>query len=284
MLRVAYVLLTSTVLILAPLSGVDAQGTSEDITIVAILRMAAQEAEKGPDEKSRIISRDRVALTMVKTGQAASFGSYVDDARKARQRMETVLAQRDEVDAFNLELEARARQAFLAGDVERAKDILGQCRTKTPVTPSRCAPIEWDYTDGQFKATFVMWEVEEGRFGAALQRLKTIVWYPPARAIGLILLGSYVVGGDSEKIKELRQLAEEAGGVFESCILMVPSSPNTVEDAAVIRMLACDGQAQSALGLALSRPYQDWRLGALLVIAEGLAGIPGLSSLGLQYY
>jgi hypothetical protein len=282
MRRIAYVLLASTVLMLAHLGGVCAQNVPADITVISVLTMAKEEAEKAPDEESRTTLRWLVAMSLQTTGHMALFGSYIDDLRKAQEQRESVKAQRDDIDKFNFEVEANAKRAFLSGDIDRAKEILGQCR-HTGLAPSRCGNGEWGFLTGPVDSMlFIRWEIEHGRMDAAFHRLKTIEWLPELRAINTVGVGAYVAAGNREKILELRQLAEAAGGKFDSCIMTPPSSRlmgdfPSLESAAVIRKMACDGQARAALDRALSETDLGLRTRALCVVAEGLAGIPGVS-------
>jgi hypothetical protein len=265
-----------------------ARDVPAEITVVSVLTMAKEEAEKGRDEAFRATLRGKVALSMRITGQAAAFGSYVRDAWIATLERETREAQQDEAKVFNLEFLAKAKQTFLDGDVEQAKEILRQCRTSA-WPPPRCAVGEWPPPSPSFHdILFIGWEIEEGRFDAAFHRLKATEWFPDLQAVVMVGVGPYVVAGDRDKLLELRRLAEAAGGRFDSCILIPPPSrfgtvPDSLESAAALRKLACDGEARAALDIALSRTDLVLRVGALLIVAEGLAGIPGVSFERLTY-
>jgi hypothetical protein len=279
MRRVAYVLF-ATVLMLVPLGSGGAQDVPADITILSVLTMAKQEAEKAPDEKARISLRYSVALAIEKTGHAASFGTYVADARSASQHRDSVNAAQSEITKFNLDVELRAKQAFLTGDVERAKAILNECRPYFP--PPRCGPGEWRVSDDWFDVPFVWWDIEAGRLEAAWDRVKTGKWIPRARGFVAVMIGPHAAAGDQDKIFELTRLAMRAGDRFDSCIMVVrfdlAAPPEPYGQAAEIRKLSFDGHARAALDLALSQQSVGPRTNALLVVAEGLAGIPGLSN------
>jgi hypothetical protein len=185
---------------------------------------------------------------------------------------------------FNLDVELRAKQAFLDGDVERAKEILNECRPYFP--PPRCGPGEWGVSYDWFDVPFLGWEIEAGRVDAAWDRVKTGKWIPRARGLVAVMIGPHAAAGDQDKIFELTRLAMRAGDRFDSCIMIVPPfnvalPPEPYGHAAEIRKLACDGHAQAALDTALSQQSVGPRTNALLVLAEGLAGIPGLSNEGL---
>jgi hypothetical protein len=287
MRRIAYVLLASTVLVLTPLGGGRAQDVPADITVLSVLTMAKEEAEKEPNETSRGTLRGKVALSMMRAGQATAFGSYVMDARTAHLEREMVEAQQDEAKTFNLEILAKAKQAFLAGNVEQAKEILGQCRMRV-WPPPRCSHGEWPSSRSVHDLLFLGWEVEEGRFDGAFERLKTIEWFPELRATAMVVIGPHVAAGNREKLVEVRRLAEAAGGRFDSCIMTPPPSrllgeAGPVENAAALRKLACDGEAKAALDRALSQSDVRLRINALLIVAEGLAGVPGSSFERLTY-
>jgi hypothetical protein len=202
--------------------------------------------------------------------------------REASQQQHALWAQQDETTRFNFDIEAKVKQAYLAGDVEQAKKIIDQCRLTFP--PARCKPFEWwgaDFLD----LMFMMWEAEDGRFAAALDRLKAMQWYPPElRALGLIAFGPHLARGDRTIILELKRLAEAAGGIFKSCVVQIWPTPYVPEfgTAAAIRKLACDGQVRAALHKAMSYENLRLRISALLVAAEGLAEIPGPAAETLQ--
>lgn len=282
MLRLVSVLSLALGLTLLDSGLAAAQDVPAEITVVSVLTMAKEEAEKGPDEESRVTLRGKVALSIRNAGQAAAFGNYVADARTALLEREAREAQQDEAKTFNLEILARAKQAFLAGDVEQAKEILRQCRTSA-WPPPRCANGEWPPPSASFHdVLFIGWDMEEGRLDGAFHRLKATEWFPDLRAMALVAIGPYVVAGDRDRLLEVRRLAEEAGGKFDSCILIPPPSrfgtvPDALENGAALRKLACDGEARAALDSALSRTNLVLRIGALLIVAEGLAGIPGVS-------
>jgi hypothetical protein len=219
-----------------------------------------------------------------KTGHTA-FGAYVKDARTGSRDREALSAAQAEITKFNFDLELRAKQAFLAGDVAQAKEILGQCRPHFP--PPRCGPGEWMISYDRFDLLFLGWEIDTGRFAAAWERVKTGKWIPRARGLVAVMMGPHAAAGDQEKIFELTRLAMRAGDRFDSCIMIVPPehwarAPEAFGDAAEIRKLACDGHAKAALEKALSQQSVWRRTNALLIVAEGLMGIPGLSNERLQ--
>jgi hypothetical protein len=268
---IAYFLLAS--LVLVPFSGARAQDAAADITVVSVLTMAKEEAKKAPDEEARIDLRFSVALSMMRTGETASFGAYALDARNAIRHREAVKAEHHETAKHNLETEGRAKQAFLAGEIEQARELLRQCR---PLWLSARCPHP--STLGPYlTALFLMWEVEAGRSAAAWQRLTTADWPPGMQARFLVNLGPSVAGGDRQRLLVLRQLAEIAGANFDSCIMMEPQLPATLGGGAKLRKLACDGHVTAALDIARVQRGSSLRTRTLLIIAEGMMGVPGLS-------
>jgi hypothetical protein len=272
MLRLVPVFSLAIALPLLASVGANTQDAPADITVVSVLTMAKDEAEKAPDEDARIDLRHRVARSMMKTGQTSSFGTYSYDARNALHRRDVLRAEHNETAKFNLEAEGKAKQALLAGDDERAMEFLRQCR---PLWLwHRCGSA---MTQGMAaKVLFTWWEIEEGRLAAAWHRLKAMEWPPEMQARMLINLGTYIAAGDRDKLLGLRQLVEAAGGKFESCV-MKEQFPDSVGSAAELRELACNGQMQSALDIARSQSGSGPRTHSLLVIAEGMAGVPGFS-------
>jgi hypothetical protein len=257
---------------------VRAQSVPAEITVVSVLTMAKEEAEKAPDEESRMKLRNGVASSLKRTGQQAAFGTYVTDAANAATRHAALKAEQDETDKFNFEILANAKLAFLAGDIEEARYILRQCRPAWP--PPYCSPA---YSRGVYEnGLFMLWEIQEGRSTAAWHRLRVAEWPAEMRVNTILFFGLYLAAGDPQKILEVRQLAEKAGGTSDSCIIKVPPRPgirtvHALGRATEIRKLACNGEARAALNIAFSYSDITLRTHAILNIAEGLAGVPGTS-------
>jgi len=142
--------------------------TGDEPTVFSVLVMAKEAAESGRNEAVRLPLRYRVAVSARITGQEAAFGEYVinaitgwefwDPFRSSPER----LAERQ-----HQKLEAEAKRAFLTGDAEGARRLLGerQCR------PGMCVSSAFS-----IDSLFLNWELETGDLSAATRRLRETDW------------------------------------------------------------------------------------------------------------
>ena len=277
-------------LVLTWLSALPQSGAAHaaEITVGAVLAIAKDEAEQATDETSRIELRAQVARAIRRTAHEAAFGDYVVAALAAKEALFASAARpKDDIDEHNLRIMQEARHAFLAGDVEGAKRLHGECKMKWP--PPSCSTGEsfLDYNvflDLQFLA----WEFEAGRYDAALQRLKSVAWPADVWQMTLLLGGHDLAAGDLRRIQEIRSLIRRSGLSITACIvdttsIFVPETvrgtvtkPRPLGEIAALRKLACEGRAEAALETARSFKTVRQRVNALVAISDGLAGIPGL--------
>src|SRR5262249_4422818 len=137
-------------------------------SVVSVLRMAADLAESAHHEATRSPLRYRVAVTIKKTRQELSFGSYVSDAISFWDTWDPRRTWIDrELEKRHASIEAEARKVLLAGDQDRAKLLLDQRGCKPPII--KCAHPNVD-------ALLLQWEIESGDLQAARQRLTTTDW------------------------------------------------------------------------------------------------------------
>ena len=280
---VALMLLTAC----AAVSAQDAQ-VPADISALSVLKMAKDEAERATDETTRATLRAHVATRIRRTGSEGAFGSYVTDALSAvSQGFPGARDDDDEIDRFNSEIEQQARQALLAGDSERAEQLLRRCRLENWWKRPSCAPSHFPGSlDVFFQVKFFFWESDAGHYDAALHRLKTASWPPEFRQSLLIHNGPFIAGDAPERRLEVAHLLRRSGIEVESCLVNAPTyvwytmsgqkPPTQIGDAAALRRLACTGQAQSAVASAQAENGLERRVTALGIVAEGLAQIPGL--------
>jgi hypothetical protein len=176
----------------------------------------------------------------------------------------------------------------LDGDERGASELINQCIPRLPGSP--CGPSDtFFYSQETFvQNLFLGWEVKAERFADALRRLKNTGWPPDFYQYMLVLLGPTIAGGDQGRSLQIQSLIKRSGLSIAACIvdatsIFVPESvrstatkPRPLGEVATLRKLACEGHAEAALEAARSFETVQKRLNALVVIAEGLAGIPGL--------
>lgn len=258
----------------------------ENVSAVSVLQLAKDEAERATDEVTRTWLRASVAGRIRRTGNEGAFGSYVSDALSANKRSIPRARDGDEIDKFNSEIEQQARQALLSGDFERAEQFMRRCRFEKWPPPS-CMPGELPVPlDVFFLLKFLGWETDAGHYDAALHRLKTASWPPELWQMLLVENGLVIAGDDPERRAEIARLLRKSGLEVELCIVKASTyfmytmfgrkPPTQTGDAAVLRRLACTGQAQAAIESARAESTIERRVAALGVVAEGLAQIPGL--------
>jgi hypothetical protein len=269
MRRIAYFLLASTILLLTPLGSLRAQDVPADITVVSVLTMAKEEAEKGRTEHQGAALRHRVARFIENTGRTSVFGNYVADATSAweaigfpswaGQHVARALSK-------NRANEAEAKQALLAGDEQQAIEILRRCE----FVPHHDLCL----TSGDFlHAQLLNWERTSGRLAEALHRLRTADWNSSFMRdrMAFHVARSYASAGRRvEAVEILRQIGD-AGPNVAACIV----GTGALTQAASLRMLACLGHVRRALDDVLMLPEVSSRIVGLGIVAEGLAGLPG---------
>lgn len=196
-------LLSFVIAVLVGSKLAEAQDAPRGITVVSVLAMAKDEAERAPTEDARLSLRMRVSWAMESTKTEGAFGSYVADSRAAwRERW------RDpnyEQTLKNFELFRQAKDAFLSGDVERSKELLQQCR---PVShPYDCL------REGMLDWRFLNWEIESENLSAALHRLNTTSWRDQDARIGVAAVVSeayFKSNRRQEAVEILRRLRADS--------------------------------------------------------------------------
>ncbi len=137
-------------------------------SVVSVLRMAVDLAEGAHHEAMRLPLRYRVAVTIKKTRQELSFGSFVADSISFWDQWDPTKSWIDrELDRRHAAIEAEAKRALLSGDKERAKELLGQRMCKPPLLTCR-------HTNADL--LLLGWEIESGDLEGAAHRLATTDW------------------------------------------------------------------------------------------------------------
>lgn len=251
-----------------------------DITVVSVLEIARDEAEKG-DARDRVALRHLIAGAMHRTGQEQFFGRYVEAAIAAYE-MPSPHRPKDETDEHNVRVEREAKRAFLAGDISGATRALEECKFTIPPPP--CSQGEWPLGPGVFlELKFLRWEIDAGRFQSALARLRDAPWPPDLWQLLLLNGGANVAAGDPDRMQEIARLIRKSGIVVTSCVadptslfLYSDIKSKPLSNVARVRQLACDGQPALAIEKARAEDHIFTRVKAFGAIAEGLLGIAGL--------
>jgi len=265
-----------------------AQGDAPKITVISVLNLAKEEAEKTQSESTRIALRARVTHSMIGTGKEEAFPDYVAQVRSARKAWQPSYGPGDEDLRFNWSVAERAKHAFLLGDEGKAREILRECRIR--LVGSWCSPSDtFFYSEETFiQDLFLGWEIQAERFQAALQRLMTAAWPADFYQYLLIFIGSRVAGADTQRRHEIARLVRQSGLLITACLVdessifphelaPKPTTPRATGKFASLRKLACEGKADTALEIARSFGSISERTRAYAEIAEGLAGVPGFA-------
>jgi hypothetical protein len=138
------------------------------ISAVDVLTLAKNEAEKEPDLARRYNHLTSFARALRDRGQEAALGSFVVDTIGVNKEPES----RSTLDHQYSARRRRAKEAFLAGDLEAAKRHLDDCSDR-PKSGTKC-PAD----DRYWFFPFQQWTLEAGRVDEALQRLKAGVSLP----------------------------------------------------------------------------------------------------------
>lgn len=186
-----------------------AQTIHGDVTIVSVLTMARNEAEKATTEEARIRLRRQVAQAIRNTGQEAAFGRYAADAFIASEALDR--AQSPDIagrsaEARNIQRMAEAKRAFLDGDPQKAREILAGCE----FVPHRYYCLS---NEGFLQHVSLNWQLEADDFAAALQRYAGTDWKPDERIeIAARIARAYIrVGQRSAGLAFLRDLRSLPG-------------------------------------------------------------------------
>lgn len=265
-----------------------AQGGAPVITVLSVLTLAKDEAEKAASESTRFELRARVTHSIIGTGNETGFPDYVTEARSALKARQHSYAPGEEDLKFNWNVAERAKHAFLAGHERKAREILRECRVR--LAGSWCGPSDtFFFSDETFIQDLLLgWEIQAERLEAALQRLKTASWPADFYQYLLIFVGPRVAGADIERRRNVERLVKQTGlsitacivdetSIFPHALVPTPRAPQQPAKFAALRKLACEGKAEAALEIARSFESIDDRTRALLAIAEGLAGVPGFA-------
>ncbi len=253
----------------------DAQSGNSELSVVGVLEMAKTAAEQAKNERARIQLRSRVAASMERTGQIAMFGSYFSDTARASEgsAFGYLPPHVREVIKANRALDVEAKRAFLSGNPEGAKQYLRQCQFVPHY--DFCPTFDLD-----FNIRFLHWEIKAGDLTAALHRLRTVDWKNDylRRLETMHVARAYVVAGRRTEAMDILRDARPLGPDPDSCIV----ENGETGLAAKLRQLACGGQAKAAVEMAMALSDVTTRTLALVVVAEGLAGIPGVSDEQLE--
>jgi len=272
MYRRAHIILIFSAALLARREFADAQDTRENITVDSVLTMAKEAAETAEYNRNwhqgnRIWLRGQVADAIHRLGRDTIFGDYIEKAvRDVRQHHIPAWqspfdvygwahGQSDEAQRLRHE---NAKQLFLSGDIEGSRKLLGAWY--------HAADVIISINDDDF---FFHWELESGRLDAALHRFREKGWGVLQPRIEVQLARAYVVAGRHSEIRDIlsnindrwaRYFGEH--GVFKS--------------GASIRHLVSEGDATAAVNEAQRAGSPGKQVAALIIIAEALAGVPGL--------
>ena len=241
-----------------------------DHTVVSVLRMAKDLTEtvsaRGPQRTLRF----EVARSIQQTRQEAAFGSYVADAYKQMTQGALPNSVRENPHWIkNQELEEEARRAFLSGDPERAKQLLLQCYEIPHWRP--CLTIDFF-----MQARFLHWELDAGHLSAALDRFKANDWKSLKHALMLKVVRTHIMAGRQADTADLMSQLDDSFREAEQL--------GRLGAGAALRKLAMTGNVNAAMEGALSQPGISERVIGLLIIAESLAGLPGLPEETLQRF
>lgn len=181
MMRVSQALAIALTIPLAALSApgafaqskqakIDRRHLSDEPTVLSVLSLGKEMAERASHEAFRLPLRSRVATTMRRTGQEPVFGDYVAisiSAWEAWSPRPTYVER--EIQRLNKAIESEARKVFRAGDEDGARRILEQRECKPSLTLCFIASFGVD-------SIFLNWELESGNFPAAERRVEVTDW------------------------------------------------------------------------------------------------------------
>jgi hypothetical protein len=236
-----------------------ASSTTEDslsnrgaITPTYILTLAKQASEAESNSARREYLRINVAEAIKRLGREAEFGDdakdVLDVARKRSGHWDDDVNRRE------------AKRLFQLGDVDGVKRLLGRAQC----IGSFCLPI----TDATLNILFFHWEIESGNLPAALHRLRTADWGGSAPIMAVQVASAYIVAGRQD---EIRDLISEIDDRFDEA-----AEKGLLTDGAVYRRLSRTNGVTKAIGLAQAEQDLRKQVRGLIIVAEGLLGIPGL--------
>jgi hypothetical protein len=267
MLHVVFVF---TALLLSQLEFVGAQGVPENVTVDSVLTMAKEAAESGVTENNRVWLQGDTAQAIRRLGRDAVFGDYVAEAMRGVQLQpygfRNVAA--DEEQRLRHE---RAKLLFLSGDPEAAKKLLGPSYHSFDVIY-----LIDDYILNTF---FFHWELESGNLPAALHRFRVTDWKQMYCSPPLVCKESepqyvvevaraYILAG---RQAEIPNILSEINDRFN-----YDAEHGLLADGAAIRSLVKKGDVMAAIDTALRVQSLGKRVRALAIVAEAIAGVPGL--------
>jgi hypothetical protein len=252
-------------MVVSAASAQDLPATADASSILAAARDLAEKAA-GLD---RLLLRHNVAFIVRRLRLESAFGSYVTDAfnefeQKSAPKNFLLDWQK------NREEELAAKQLFLSGDEQGAKEQLRQCRF-IPHYDQCLWRGDWGL---QF--SFLMWDLEAQNLQAALNRFRAFDWKAFESIVALHVARGYVVAGRRSEIPELMaeidlrfQYAAEHG---------------LLGDGAKLRNLVKTGDTGAAIQQALNRAKLSERVAGLCIIAEAVNGVPGPPDEGLNVF
>ena len=247
------------VAVLLQLEFAGAQVAPENITVDSVLTMAKVAAESGTTEFNRVWLRGRAAGAIHRLGRDAVFGDYVAEAehrvRLQPYRWRSVAA--DEEQRLRHE---DAKRLFLSGDVEGAKNLLG------PFVHSFDIAVRMN--DLLLNVFFFHWELESGNLPEALRRFRVTDWKDSEPQMAVQIARAYILAGRQSEIPELLSRINDR--------FRYAAELGLLADGAAIRNLVNEGDVMAAINEALRAQSPGKRVMALAIVAEALAGIPGV--------
>ncbi|HKD28415.1 MAG TPA: hypothetical protein VKC66_21250 [Xanthobacteraceae bacterium] len=230
----------------------------ENITVDSVLTMAKEAAESGTTEWNRVWLRGRAAEAIHRLRRDAVFGDYVAEAvHRVRQQPYRWGGVTYEEQRLRHE---DAKRLFLSGDIEGAKKLLG--------------PVVWSFdvgiriNDYNINFFFLGWELESGNLPAALHRFRTTDWKDSEPQMAVQVARAYILAGRQSEILDLLSKINDR---FHYAV-----ERGLLADGAAIRNVVNQGDVMAAVNVALRVQSPGKRVMALAIIAEALAGIPGL--------
>jgi hypothetical protein len=257
----ARALFIATTSFLAATSVASSQGQLADITVVSVLTMARAAADSEKPGHGSDILRARVAEAMKLLGLEDAFGDYAAKAHeKLRQNASVLPAERKKFED--------AKHLFLSGNPQAAKERLGGV-----YCPGRKCVFLKDFA---LNSLFLHWEMDSGNLAAARDRLRATDWGTSQPFMAIQVARAYIAAGRQTEIPDL--LSEINTRFFDA------DDRGLLAEGAALRKLVATGDAARAVEIANSEQNPRKRIGGLIIVAEALAGIPGLPDEPLSLY
>jgi len=210
------------------------------------------------------------AQAIRRLGREAVFGDYVAKSERAAQ-LQPYGFRNVEADEEQRQRHERAKLLFLSGDTEAAKKLLGPWY--------RSFDAFYQIDDELINIFVFRWELQSGNLPAALHRFRVTDWKPMYCSPPLLCKESepqyavevaraYILAGRQAEIPDL---LSEINDRFN-----YDAEHGLLADGAAIRSLVNKGDVTAAIDTALRVQSPGKRVMALSIIAEAIAGVPGL--------